>query len=66
MKFAAAAGIFDGLGTLASIAIIFACVILVTALVTWIATDAQVSFATIYDTISKAIIVPTSTPSPFN
>ena len=65
MRFAARAGIFDGLGTLASIAIILACVILVTALISWIITDAKVSFASIYETLSKAIIIPENTPTPF-
>ena len=64
MKFAALAGIFDGLGTLASIAILFACAILVTALITWVVSDAHTSFATIFSTIIKAIIVPEATPLP--
>ena len=64
MKFAALAGVADGIGTLVGIAIIFACVILVTALATWVISDAQVSFARIFDTISRAIILPESTPMP--
>ena len=64
MKFAALAGIFDGLGTLASIAILFACAILVTALITWVVSDARTSFATIFNTISKAIVIPEGTPAP--
>ena len=66
MKFAALAGIADGLGTLASIAIIFACVILLTALVTWVISDAKVSFASIYDMISRAVILPETTMTPFD
>ena len=64
MKFAALAGIFDGLGTLASIAILFSCAILVTALITWVVSDARTSFATIFNTISKAIVIPEGTPAP--
>ena len=64
-KFAALAGIADGLGTLASIVIIFACVILLTALVTWVINDAKVSFASIYDTLSRAIVLPESATYPF-
>ena len=66
MKFAALAGIADGLGTLASIVIIFACVILLTALVTWVINDARTSFASIYETISRAIILPETTMTPFD
>ncbi len=58
IRFAALAGIFDGLGTLAGIVVIFACVILVTALFTWIVSDARNSFATISDTLSRAVIIP--------
>ena len=65
LKFAALAGIADGMCTLASIVIIFACVILLTALVTWIINDAKISFASIYDTISRAIVLPESTQMPF-
>ena len=65
LKFAALAGIADGLGTLASLVIIFACVILLTALVTWIVNDARVSFASIYDTLSRAVVLPEGMSTPF-
>lgn len=63
MKYEALAGVADGMGLLLSIGIIIACVILVGALATWIIGDAQTSFATIFESIEKAIIVPTPAPS---
>ena len=63
MKYEALAGVADGMGLLLSIGIIIACVILVGALATWILGDAQTTFATIFETIEKAIIVPTQAPS---
>ena len=63
MKYEALAGVADGMGLLLSIGIIIACVILVGALVTWILGDAQTTFATIFETIERALVVPTPAPS---
>ena len=62
MKYEALAGVADGMGLLLSIGIIIACVILVGALATWIFGDAQTTFATIFETIEKALVVPTPAP----
>ena len=64
MRYEALAGVFDGMGLLLSIGIILACVVLVGALATWILGDAQTTFATIFETIEKAIIIPMDSPAP--
>lgn len=65
LKFRIFAGMFDFLGTVGSMLLIFACVILLVALYTWIAGDAQTSFKTIYDSFEQAIIVPETTVLPY-
>mgnify|MGYP001032580096 FL=1 len=52
------AGMFDFLGTVGSILLIFACVLLLTALVTWIRNDAKTTFASIEYSVRSALILP--------
>lgn len=58
MKYQIFAGMFDFLAVIAGVAVIIACVILLSALVNWIIGDAQVTFKSIWDMFEKALIVP--------
>jgi len=52
------AGIYDFLGVVAGIAVIIACVVLLSALVSWIVRDSRDSFASLWGIFQDALIVP--------
>ncbi len=58
------AGMFDFLGTIGSILLIFGCVVLLTALFTWIKNDARTTFSSIEYSIRSALIMPEETVQP--
>lgn len=64
LKFRIFAGMFDFLGTIGSVIVIFACVLLLTALTTWIINDGKTTFESIFYSIRTAIIMPEATPLP--
>ena len=52
------AGIYDFVGAVVGIAVIVACVILLSALFNWIVRDGQESFASLWKIFQDAIIIP--------
>lgn len=58
MKFQIFAGMFDFLAVMAGIVVLIACIILISALVRWVISDAPLTFRTLWDIFMKAIIVP--------
>lgn len=58
------AGMFDFLGTVGSVVVILACVLLLTALTTWIINDGKTTFQSIFYSIRTSIIMPEGTTAP--
>lgn len=58
------AGMFDFLGTIGSILLIFACLVLLASMATWIRNDAKSTFASIEYSITSALILPEETQAP--
>lgn len=56
VKFRIAAGLFDFVGTIGSVVLIFVSLILLTSLVTWVMADAPKTFGTVYDTVYTAVM----------
>ena len=56
VKFRIAAGLFDFVGTIGSVVLIFVSIILLASLVSWVKVDAPKTFGTIYDTVYTAIM----------
>ena len=56
VKFRIAAGLFDFVGTIGSVVLIFVCLILLSSLITWVKGDAPRTFGTIYDTVYSAVM----------
>lgn len=52
------AGIYDFLGVIAGIVVIIACAVLLTALINWMIRDSQASFASLWQILKDALIVP--------
>ena len=52
------AGIYDFIGVVAGIVVIIACVVLLTALISWIIRDSRDSFASLWGIFQDALIVP--------
>ena len=52
------AGIYDFLGVIVGIVVIIACGVLLTALINWIIRDSQASFASLWQILNDAIIIP--------
>ena len=52
------AGIYDFLGVVAGIVVIIGCVVLLTALISWIIRDSRDSFASLIKIFKDALIVP--------
>lgn len=52
------AGIYDFLGAIAGIVVIIACAVLLYALVNWIIRDGRDSFASLYQIVNDALIIP--------
>ena len=58
LNFQIFAGIYDFLGAVAGVVVIIACAFLLVALVNWVIRDGSESFASLWDIIQNAIIVP--------
>ena len=58
MKFQVFAGMFDFLGILAGLVVIVVCIVLINSLFHWAVKDAEVSFKTLWDLFTSAIIIP--------
>ena len=58
VKFQIFAGMFDFLAVMAGIVVVIACIILISALVRWVMSDAPLTFKTLWEIFMKAIIVP--------
>ena len=52
------AGIYDFLGVVAGIVVIIACIVLLTALISWIVRDSRDSFSSLWKIFQDALIVP--------
>jgi len=52
------AGIYDFLSIVAGIVVIIACAILLSSLISWVLKDAPVTFASLWDIFTSAIIIP--------
>ena len=52
------AGMFDFLGILAGLVVIVVCIVLINSLFHWAVKDAEVSFKTLWDLFTSAIIIP--------
>ncbi|MBQ3575612.1 MAG: hypothetical protein IJA26_08065 [Clostridia bacterium] len=60
VKYQIFAGMFDFLAIVAGIIIIIACIILISSLVRWVVADVPVTFKTMWEIFTKAVIVPGS------
>ena len=58
VKFQIFAGMFDFLAVIAGFIVVIACIILISALVRWVMSDAPLTFKTLWEIFMKAIIVP--------
>lgn len=58
MRFEVFAGMFDFLTFVAGLAVIAACLVLLTSLVKWVRADVETSFATLWNIFTSAIIIP--------
>jgi len=58
LNFQIFAGIYDFIGVVAGVVVIVACAFLLAALINWVARDGRESFASLWDIIQNAIIVP--------
>ena len=58
MKFQIFAGMFDFVAVMVGIVVVIACIILISALVRWVMSDAPLTFKTLWEIFMKAIIVP--------
>lgn len=58
VKFQVFAGMFDFLAIMVGILMLVACIVLLVALVRWVLGDVPVTFHKIWETFTKAIIIP--------
>jgi len=58
MKFQIFAGMFDFLAVIAGVVVVIACVILLSSLVRWVISDAQVTFKSLWEVFQQALILP--------
>jgi len=58
VKYQIFAGMFDFVAVVAGIAVIIACILLLSALIDWLAADVPVTFKSLWDVFMKAIVVP--------
>ena len=58
VKYKIFAGMFDFVAVVAGIAVIIACILLLSALIDWLAADVPVTFKSLWDVFMKAIVVP--------
>ena len=56
LKFRIAAGLFDFIGTIGSVVVIFVCLILLSSMITWLKADAPKTFGRIYDCVYSAVM----------
>lgn len=52
------AGMFDFIAVMTGVIVIIGCIILLTALIRWVLSDAPVTFKTLWEMFNKAIIIP--------
>lgn len=58
MNFQIFAGIYDFVSIVIGVVVIIACLILLSSLISWVISDAQESFASLWDIFMSAIIIP--------
>lgn len=58
VRFQIFAGMFDFIAVIAGIIVVIVCVILLSALIRWVRADAPVTFKTLWEMFTKALIVP--------
>lgn len=58
VKYQVFAGMFDFLAIVAGILVIIGCIVLISALIRWIGADVPVTFRKIWETVTKAIVIP--------
>lgn len=58
MNYQIFAGIYDFVSIVIGIIVVIACLILLSSLVSWVIGEAQVSFASLWDIFTSALIIP--------
>lgn len=58
MKFQVFAGMFDFIGILAGLIVIIVCLVLLNSLIRWAIQDIEVSFESLWNLCTSAIIIP--------
>lgn len=58
MNYQIFAGIYDFISIVIGIAVVIACLILLSSLISWVIADAQVSFESLWDIFTSALIIP--------
>lgn len=58
MKFQVFAGMFDFIGILAGLIVIIVCLVLLNSLIRWAIQDIEVSFESLWNLFTSAIIIP--------
>lgn len=58
MNYQIFAGIYDFISIVIGIVVVIACLILLSSLISWVIGDAQVSFASLWDIFTSALIIP--------
>ena len=58
VKYQVFAGMFDFLAIVVGILVIIGCIVLVSALIRWIRADVPVTFQKLWETVTKAIVIP--------
>ncbi len=58
MRFQIFAGMFDFIAVIAGLIVVIVCVILLSALVRWVVADAPITFKTLWEMFTRALIVP--------
>lgn len=58
MKYQIFAGMFDFLAVVAGVAVIIACIVLLSSLVNWLLADVPVTFKSLWDMFMQAVVVP--------
>ena len=58
MRFQIFAGMFDFIALIAGIIVVILCIILLSSLINWVRADAPVTFQSLWEMFTKALIVP--------
>lgn len=58
VKYQIFAGMYDFIAVIIGVAVLIACVILISALVRWVIGDAPLTFKSLWNVFTKALIVP--------